>query len=571
MSSSNIPVRRGLRTTRAAAKNVENATARVTRPTTRSKTVPVTAAIGGREPVFTRPPPIATKGKSAAPDDPLPSTAAKTRRGALVEVTKLVTNNDTKSKATSTLKGKEKDTTTAPEKSKPVLVNIRKPLQETRAATRRTTRSNTVTAPTTASASKQQPIRQARKSVVVTETHEKPIIQEEAKPALEKNQETQQKTLVIPPSSVRKRSSNLAEQTEEPPRVSKKLHTGKEVAPALRDDSQLEVDKVATDLIQPDTEPEPIATGRQWTDLDADDWEDPAMASEYVHEICDYWKRVEKETLPKPNYLSHQPYVSWEHRGVLINWLMEIHTRFRFLHETMFLCVNILDRVLSIRVVSLQKLQLVGVACLLVACKYEETCSPSVNEIVLLCDKQYKAEEIIRAEQYVLKAIGWNLSSPGPMGWLRRGSKADEYEEKARTIAKYFLEIGCLEKHLIGTPASLMAASSLWLARLIIGREEWTPNLAHYTTYEEHELIPTANRILNHILQPTVFPIVYKKYASKRFLKCSIYLKNWTRQRWAEGTEVELDKHVEWLKADVRAMREKLAIREGRRGIFTNL
>jgi len=247
---------------------------------------------------------------------------------------------------------------------------------------------------------------------------------------------------------------------------------------------------------------------------------------------------------------------------MLINWIMEIHGRYRLLHETLFLCVNILDRLLSHRAVSLQKFQLVGVACLLIACKYEETCTPSVSEMVGLCENVYKPEEIIRAEQYVLKAIGWNLSFPGPMGWLRRGSKADEYEEKARTIAKYFLEAGCLERGLIGIPSSLTAAASLWLARLILGREEWTPNLAHYTTYEEHELIPIANHILNHILQPTMFPAVFKKYASKRFLKCSVYLKNWTRQRWPEGAEVELEKHVEWLKADVRAMRERLALRD---------
>ena len=157
---------------------------------------------------------------------------------------------------------------------------------------------------------------------------------------------------------------------------------------------------------------------------------------------------------------------------------MEIHGRYRFLHETLFLCVNILDRLLSLRAVSLQKFQLVGVACLLVACKYEETCSPSVSEMVGLCENVYKPEEIIRAEQYVLKAVGWNLSFPGPMGWLRRGSKADEYEEKARTIAKYFLEVGCLERGLIGTPSSLTAAASLWLARLILGREEWVSQSA---------------------------------------------------------------------------------------------
>ena len=47
--------------------------------------------------------------------------AVKTGRGALLEVTKIVTNNDAKGEASSTPKGKEKETSSVPEKSKPFL------------------------------------------------------------------------------------------------------------------------------------------------------------------------------------------------------------------------------------------------------------------------------------------------------------------------------------------------------------------------------------------------------------------------------------------------------------------
>jgi len=279
-----------VRTTRATAKNVENATARVTRLTTRSKTVPAAATIAAKEPVFTRPPAAAAKGKSAAPEDPAPSAAVKTRRGALLEVTKLVTNNDAKGKARSTLKGKEKETSSVPEKSKPVLVNVRKPLQETtttRVAARRVTRSATIIAH--ASTNKPQPTRQVGKRVVVPEAP----IPEQLGPVSEEAQEKGQTTLNVPSSSLRKRSSNLAEQTEELLRVSKRLHTETRDAPKPHDDSQEEVDRVAAALMQHDLQPESVATSQQWTDLDADDWEDPAMASEYITEICEYLKRVE--------------------------------------------------------------------------------------------------------------------------------------------------------------------------------------------------------------------------------------------------------------------------------------
>lgn len=564
--SSNIPVRRVVRT-RAAARDTENETARTTRPTTRARTV--AAAAGAttttRKPVFSRPPSsaTATKAKSTGPENTVPTAAVKPRRGALVEVTKRVTNKDAKSNATIASKGKGKETAAAPEKPKQVLVDTQKTqdTKATRATTRRTTRStvavgSTSRRPITAQASK-KPLPEAP---IKNPVHGKSLLQN-----VKERQPSAQTSLVRGSSTLQKRSSNLTEQAEAP-RDSKRLHTEQEQVVPLQpvhDDSQEEVEVVAVDLMQQDPEPEPESQEPKWRDLDADDWEDPLMASEYVHQICDYWKRVEAGSLPDPEFLKRQPCVTWQHRAILISWLMEINIRFRLLQETLFLSVNILDRLLSIRVVSLQKLQLVGVACLLIACKYEETFSPSVTEMVQLCDGQFKAEELVRAEQYVLKAIDWNLSFPGPMGWLRRGSKADDYEEKARTISKYFLEIGTLDKHLISTPPSLMAAASLWLARLILGREEWTPTLAHYTTYDEHELIPTANHMLNFVLQPTLFPTVYKKYASKRFLKCSIYLKNWARQRWSEGTKVELEKHVEWLKADVRAMRERQAVETG--------
>jgi len=48
------------------------------------------------------------------------------------------------------------------------------------------------------------------------------------------------------------------------------------------------------------------------------------------------------------------------------------------------------------------------------------------------------------------------------------------------------------------------------------------PNLAHYSTYTESSLIPTANLMLNYILKPIHHESFYKKYAGKWFLKVSM-------------------------------------------------
>lgn len=178
--------------------------------------------------------------------------------------------------------------------------------------------------------------------------------------------------------------------------------------------------------------------------------------------------------MPEPNYMAKQTAIDWRARTELIDWMMQIHIHCRLLPETLFLSVNILDRFLCRRPVSITKLQLVGVASFLLASKFEETYSPSVPELVVLTDNVYSANDILKAERFILKTLDWNLSGyANIMGWLRRCSKADESELAARTIGKYLCEIACMDHKLLAVRPSLVAAASMWLARLILGREEW--------------------------------------------------------------------------------------------------
>jgi G2/mitotic-specific cyclin 1/2 len=237
-------------------------------------------------------------------------------------------------------------------------------------------------------------------------------------------------------------------------------------------------------------EPEADPEGDEWDDLDAEDADDPLMVSEYVVEIFKYMKEIEvrcssspyalfsnsafqQTTMPNPLYMDSQKELAWTMRGILTDWLVQVHVRFRLMPETLFLCINIIDRFLSARVVSLAKLQLVGITCLFIASKVEEIVSPSVSHFLYCADSSYTENEILQAERYVLKTLDWNLSYPNPIHFLRRVSKADEYDVKARTIAKYLLEIGCLEWRLLSAAPSLMAAAAIWLARLILDHETW--------------------------------------------------------------------------------------------------
>ena len=208
-------------------------------------------------------------------------------------------------------------------------------------------------------------------------------------------------------------------------------------------------------------------------DLDADDVDDPLMVAEYVVEIFEYLKVLEDATMPNPDYMTHQDHLEWHLRGVLVDWLIEVHTRFHLLPETLFLAINIIDRFLSAKVVQLDRLQLVGITAMFIASKYEEVLSPHVQNFKHVADDGFSEEEILAAERFVLAALNYDLSYPNPMNFLRRISKADNYDIQTRTLGKYLLEISLLDHRFMEYQPSHIAAASMYLARLILERGEW--------------------------------------------------------------------------------------------------
>ena len=208
-------------------------------------------------------------------------------------------------------------------------------------------------------------------------------------------------------------------------------------------------------------------------DLDLEDVDDPLMVSEYVVEIFDYLKILEEVTMPNPEYMEHQDDLEWKMRGILVDWLIEVHTRFHLLPETLFLAVNIIDRFLSAKVVQLDRLQLVGVTAMFIASKYEEVLSPHVANFRHVADDGFTEAEILSAERYVLSALNYDLSYPNPMNFLRRISKADNYDIQTRTLGKYLMEISLVDHRFMEYHPSRIAAASMYLARLILDRGDW--------------------------------------------------------------------------------------------------
>ena len=103
----------------------------------------------------------------------------------------------------------------------------------------------------------------------------------------------------------------------------------------------------------------------------------PKEVNEYFEDIFHDLQIRENYTLIDPNYLkNNQKFINHKMRAILIDWLVDVHKKYKLKPETLYLTVNIIDRFLSKQNVTTIKLQLVGVVSLLISSKYEDIYPP---------------------------------------------------------------------------------------------------------------------------------------------------------------------------------------------------
>ncbi|GMG38633.1 unnamed protein product [Ambrosiozyma monospora] len=276
-----------------------------------------------------------------------------------------------------------------------------------------------------------------------------------------------------------------------------------------------------------------------WDDLDADDFDGPLMVSEYVNDIFEYLNELELKTLPDPNYLHWQRNLRPKMRSILVDWMVEVHLKFRLLPETLYLSINIMDRFMSKESVQVDRLQLLATGALFIAAKYEEVYSPSVKNYAYVTDGGFTEDEILSAEKFILETLNFDMSYPNPMNFLRRISKADDYDVQSRTIGKYLLEITVIDHKFIGYLPSLCAAASMYIARKMLGKFDWNGNLIHYSgDYKESDLKEVCEMIMDYLVGEIVHEEFFRKYASKKFMQVAYLARQWAKKIRLSGKSI---------------------------------
>lgn len=150
---------------------------------------------------------------------------------------------------------------------------------------------------------------------------------------------------------------------------------------------------------------EPIMTRNQCNEMLN---QNTQLVLEYVENIHNSFYETEnneflKDLYPYPNYMKlRQKDINDKMRVILFDWLIDVHLKWKLLHETLFITFNIIDRYLGIKPTQRDELQCVGVSALLLACKYEEIYFPEISDFQEITDNAFSKQEILKKESEIL-------------------------------------------------------------------------------------------------------------------------------------------------------------------------
>ena len=199
--------------------------------------------------------------------------------------------------------------------------------------------------------------------------------------------------------------------------------------------------------------------------------EKSSFLGEYTNDIYSNLLEDEKNLKIKPEYgyMEKQEDINPTMRGILINWIIEVHFNLRFKEETLYQTIWIIDTYLTSTQINRTKFQLVGIAALMISSKEYEIYYPKISDFLLITNNAYTKEELTKMEKDIILKLGFNIICPTPIDFYNIVSKAYNFDKMKYFLGKYFIESCLIDYNLLKYSASVIGVACAYVTMKFFG------------------------------------------------------------------------------------------------------
>ena len=207
----------------------------------------------------------------------------------------------------------------------------------------------------------------------------------------------------------------------------------------------------------------------------------------YLDTYCKEEKTLEFQIVP--NFMEKQEEINAKMRAIVVNWMIDVHDRFKLLPDTLFLGVVFFDRYMStVFDIKKEKLQLIGVTSLLIACKYEEIFSPEIRDFVCILDRTYERDDLIELENYMLKILKFEITFPTSFRYYEILRIEFDIEDKYYNYGIYLLTLCLIDCRFAKYTQGVIATTVCFFLKKIFYGVNINEFLGNFVKIEENEI-----------------------------------------------------------------------------------
>jgi len=208
-----------------------------------------------------------------------------------------------------------------------------------------------------------------------------------------------------------------------------------------------------------------------------------------------------------------------KHRRWLVDWTCHLCENLGLITSTTHCAIFFLDKIISTRPdIPQKKWQLLCLACVSVACKYEEAeddC-PWIPELLQAADLKGHSSAWFRdkGEIWVLKMLNWNLRALPPIHfvnyyisggvlfdddiWRGNSNVTEKTITAFKSFSHFFCSLSLQNVVFCRYRPSLLASTIILVTRIVLNVEPaWRKELCYRTGYREKDIRDTAQKILS--------------------------------------------------------------------------
>lgn len=120
------------------------------------------------------------------------------------------------------------------------------------------------------------------------------------------------------------------------------------------------------------------------------EFDDPHVVADCAQQIYESLRAAEAEFQVDPGYLQKtQTEIKDTSRAFLIEWIIDVHRKFRLAPESLYVTQHVIDQFLSRQPIQKSQLHLLGVTTLHIAAKYEEIYPPDLRDFLAVSENKF--------------------------------------------------------------------------------------------------------------------------------------------------------------------------------------